>query len=55
MNKKEAEVRVKKIKQLLIDYQKIASLIDLDDKTRERTINLFLDDLSKALKEAKNN
>ena len=53
MNKKEAEEKVRKIKQLLIDYQKIAAFIGLDEKTRERTIDMFLDDLSKALKESK--
>ena len=55
MSKKEAEEKVLKIKQLLIDYQKIATFIGLDEKTKERTINIFLDDLSKALKESKGN
>ena len=53
MNKKEAEERVEKIKKLLKDYQELAPLIGIDEKTQTKTIDMFLDDLSEALKEAK--
>ena len=53
MSKKEAEERVEKIKKMLKDYQELAPVIGIDEKTQQRTIDMFLEDLSKALKEAK--
>jgi hypothetical protein len=53
MSKKETEERVEKIKKMLKDYQELAPEIGIDKKTQERTIDMFLEDLSKALKEAK--
>jgi len=53
MSKKEAQERVEKIKQLLKNYQELAPLIEIDEKTQQRTIDMFLEDLTKALKEAK--
>ena len=53
MSKKEAEERVEKIKKLLGDYQEIAPLIGIDENAQKRTIDIFLDDLNEALKEAK--
>ena len=55
MSKKEAYKRVDKIKKLLKDYQEIAPLIGIDEKTQKRTIDMFLDDLIEALKEEKIN
>ena len=51
MSKKEAEERVEKIKRLLKDYQELAPMIGIDKKTQEKTIDMFLEDLTKALKE----
>ena len=51
MSEKEAKERVEKIKKLLNDYIRLAHRIGIDDKTQKRTIDIFLDDLSKALKE----
>jgi 3-methyladenine DNA glycosylase AlkD len=48
------EERVEKIKKLLEDYMKLAPRIGIDEKTQKRTVDIFLDDLSKALKELKN-
>jgi len=53
MSKKEAEERVEKIKKLLKDYQELAPEIGIDEKTQKKTIDMFLDDLSKALQEVK--
>jgi len=53
MSKKEVKERVVKIKKLLKDYQELAPLIGIDEKTQKETIDMFLDDLVKALKEAK--
>ena len=52
MSEKEEE-RVEKIKKLLKDYQEIAPLIGIDERAQNRTIDMFLDDLNKALKEEK--
>ena len=53
MSNKEAEDRVEKIKKLLKDYQEIAPMIGIDENTQKRMIDIFLDDLNEALKEAK--
>ena len=53
MSKKEAEERVEKIKKLLKNYQELAPMIGIDEKTQQNTIDMFLDDLSEALKQAK--
>jgi hypothetical protein len=52
MSKKEKK-RVEKVKKLLEDYSRLAPLLGIDEKDRERTIDILLDDLSKALKEEK--
>ena len=53
MSKTEAEERVEKIKKLMTDYTRLAPLIGISQKDQERTIEIFLDDLSKALKALK--
>ena len=53
MSKKEAEERVEKMKKQLVDYQRIAKIIEIDRKTRDITIDMFLDDLSQALEESR--
>jgi hypothetical protein len=50
----EIEGKVEKTKKLLEDYMKLAPRIGIDEKTQKRTIDIFLDDLSKALRELKN-
>jgi len=53
MSKNEEEERVEKIKKLLKDYIELVPEIGIDEKTQQKTIDMFLDDLSKALKKAK--
>jgi len=53
MSKEEAKERVERIKKMLKDYQELAPVIGIDEKTQQRTTDMFLDDLSKALKEEK--
>ena len=53
MSRSEEEKRVEKIKKLLKEYLEVAPKLEIDEKTRLKTIDMFLDDLSKALKETK--
>ncbi|MCL2651613.1 MAG: hypothetical protein FWD60_11405 [Candidatus Azobacteroides sp.] len=55
MSKKEAEERVEKIKKMIADYIRLVPFFEIDEKTQRKTIDMFLDDLSKALKKQKNN
>jgi translation initiation factor 2 gamma subunit (eIF-2gamma) len=52
MSRKEAKERIEKIKKLLKDYIELAPVIEIDEKTQKQTVDMFLDDLSKALKES---
>jgi len=53
MSKNESLERVEKIKKLLKDYIELATEIGIEEKTQQKTVDMFLDDLSKALKKAK--
>jgi polyhydroxyalkanoate synthesis regulator phasin len=51
MNKEDAKKRVEELKKLLEDYTGLATRIGIDEKSQKRTIDILLDDLSKALRE----
>jgi translation initiation factor 2 gamma subunit (eIF-2gamma) len=52
MNREDAKERVEEIKKLLKDYVELAPVIGIEETAQERTVDMFLDDLSKALKDA---
>jgi 2-phospho-L-lactate guanylyltransferase (CobY/MobA/RfbA family) len=54
MNKEDARKRVEELKKLLEDYTRLAPLLDIDKESKKRTIDIMLDDLSRALKELEN-
>jgi hypothetical protein len=49
--KNEIQERIERLKKEIRDYLKIASLIGIDEKTIQNRINIYLDDLSKLLKD----
>lgn len=53
MSRKEAIERAERAKKKLEAYVKLADKIGIDKQAQERTIDILLEDLSKALKELK--
>jgi len=51
MKKKDIEKRIEKTKKLLKDYTELAPVIGIDEETQRRTVDMFLEDLYKELKE----
>ncbi|WP_299230270.1 hypothetical protein [uncultured Bacteroides sp.] len=49
----ELEKEIKKVKQKITDYLKIANILGISEEERERQINMMLDDLNKLLKKLK--
>ena len=46
--------RIKRLKKEMEDYLRLAPFIELDEQTKQKRIDIYLDDLSKLLKQMNN-
>jgi hypothetical protein len=49
-NKNEVKKEIERLKREMSDYLKLSKLIKVDEKTREKRIDIYLEDLSKLMK-----
>ena len=47
---KDVELKIERLKKELADYLRLSSRIKINEKTRQKRIDIYLDDLSKLLR-----